>query len=431
MPLRGANPAGQTYIHIRPLTMRILLTYVTVGRGGDAVQWLALADALRRRGHDVTVAGGHAIAPYTFNTAGARLRGMARRLPWWTRDLFELGLTVMAAWKACRAGRARRAELVIHRASVCDFAAGAVARALRVPLVLYLDAHVAAERRFRGEAYWHHVHAWAMRTMGRAAALIVTPSRVVADYYREMGLPAERIAVHRNGVRERHLRLGLDAAETHAPCADRGVCTIGFAGSLSAWHRVDLLLDALRLLHDEQERSAGGAPEPAYRLVIIGRGGDYDRLREHARRLALGAAVEWRGPLPHDDAVLAMRGFDIAVLPHTLPTGSPMKLAEYAAMARPIIAPDVPNIRDMFSGLEITLVRPGDARALAAAIRRLAADPPLAQQMGRAAQARMLGYTWEETVDLVLREAFAEQDGASRVFATARKGPGPEVDAVR
>ena len=121
---------------------------------------------------------------------------------------------------------------------------------------------------------------------------------------------------------------------------------------------------------------------------------------------AVDGAVEWRGALSHDDAVRAIRDFDIAVLPSTLPTGAPMKLSEYAAMARPMIAPDHANIRDLFNDREeIVLVSPGSVGPLVQAIGSLAADPAGAQRLGRAARQRVEGRTWEHTIDVLLRRA--------------------------
>jgi glycosyltransferase involved in cell wall biosynthesis len=102
--------------------------------------------------------------------------------------------------------------------------------------------------------------------------------------------------------------------------------------------------------------------------------------------------------------VWAIGDFDIAVLPGTLPTGAPMKLVEYAAMARPIVAPDLPNLRECFvPGVEIRLVPPGDAVALAQAIRDLCANPHRAREMGRAAQERVRSLTWEQLAGQILR----------------------------
>jgi glycosyltransferase involved in cell wall biosynthesis len=178
-------------------------------------------------------------------------------------------------------------------------------------------------------------------------------------------------------------------------------------GSLSPWHRVDVLLDALRLLRDHRPQ------DRRVRLVTVGRGSEEAALRARAHTLSLDELVEWRGALSHDDAVRAMLEFDIAVLPSTLPTGAPMKLSEYAALARPIIAPDQANIRDLFADREeIVLVPPGNPESLAQAIRSLAADPARARGIGQAAQRRVAERTWERAIDVLLRRAFAGEPAA-------------------
>src|SRR5262245_33409163 len=133
--------------------MRILVTYVTVGRGGDAVQLAALGQALRTQGHRVRVVGASGVRPYAVASAGARLRNVARRLPWWGRDAVEIGLGLAAAVRVLQRSRGSW-DLVIHRAGLYDAIMALVVRRRGIPMVLYLDAHVDSERAFRGERYW-------------------------------------------------------------------------------------------------------------------------------------------------------------------------------------------------------------------------------------------------------------------------------------
>ncbi|MBM3744440.1 MAG: glycosyltransferase family 4 protein [Acidobacteria bacterium] len=382
--------------------MRILLTYVTIGRGGDAVQWLALAEGFRREGHTVTIAGASTVRPYSTGTTAARLRGFARSLPWWARDAVEFALSAVTIWRVWRAARRHGADLIVHRATTYDVTGVALARLLRVPLVVHLDAHVPVERRYRSESYWRWLHERMMTLLGRHAALVVTPSRPVRHYCREIGIPPGKLLVQRNGIFARHVRLGLEATRTSPPFARRPVCVLGFVGSLSDWHRVDLLLDALA-------RLVATSGKTSYRLMIVGTGREEARLRGQTERLGIAHLVEWRGPLAHERAVMAMAEFDIAILPSTLATGAPMKLSEYAAMGRPIVAPALPNIRDLLAPeTEAVLVEPGSADALAEAIAALAADPERSRQIGRAAQARVMGCTWEATARLMARAASAK-----------------------
>jgi glycosyltransferase involved in cell wall biosynthesis len=101
-----------------------------------------------------------------------------------------------------------------------------------------------------------------------------------------------------------------------------------------------------------------------------------------------------------------MEAFDVAALPGTLASGTPMKLAEYAAMGRAIVAPDLPNVRAMLPHDErALLVAPGDPVALAEAVATLAARPDRARRLGVSARRWAETRTWEETARRVLQAA--------------------------
>ena len=371
--------------------MRILLSYGLVGRGGDAIQVLQIAEALRTLGHEVVPLGSYPLRPYSFSGIEGRVRGCLRRLPWWARDLIELGLDWRLVHQARQVLKGRAFDLIFHRASIYDTAGVRLTKLFNCPLMVWLDAPFPIERAFRGEGYFKALHAHRMRELDARARRIVTVSRAAKEYYVQLGLPEEKICIVPNGVSERLLRQGQELAHRYPPFSRPSPWVIGFAGSLSRWHRVDLLLEAVRSLQD-----------PRWRVTIVGYGEEHAQLRLLTRTLNLDNTIEWLGALPHEQAFAQIAQFDIAVLPHTLPTGAPMKLFEYAALARPTIAPDLPNLRELFSEDEMLFVEPGNPKALAKTILWLAQHPEKAAQLGRRAQARVRGYCWEEMLKKLL-----------------------------
>jgi len=368
--------------------MNILFTHGLVGRGGDAVQVQALADALLALGHDVESVGPHTLAPYKFGTRSGRLRSFLRRLPWWGKDILELGLNLRTLVRARRILRRGKFDYIFHRAGIYDFVEPWLARSC--PVVAHLDAPFGLERAFHGEGHFASFHRKCMRRLGKSARLVVTMSDASRDYYTALGIPREKVLVVPNGISSHLLRVGEALAEAHPPLSDPHICTIGFVGSLSRWHRVDLLLEAMTGL------------DQRFRAIIVGYGAEHGRLHALAQQLGVEDRVSWLGAMPHELAVREIARFDIAVLPGTLPTGAPMKLFEYAAFARPTIAPDFPNLRALFGEDEMRFVTPESPEALADAVRSLCAAPEDARRLGFKAQQRVREYTWGKIVQQIL-----------------------------
>ena len=79
--------------------------------------------------------------------------------------------------------------------------------------------------------------------------------------------------------------------------------------------------------------------------------------------------------------------FDIALQPMVVSYASPLKLLEYLAMGRAIVAPNTPNIRELLTdGQNAVLFDPQDLDSMRNAIKRLAADAELRQRLGRTAK---------------------------------------------
>lgn len=383
--------------------MRILFTCGLVGRGGDAVQVLQLADALRSLGHDVKLAGSHPLSPYVYSGAAGRLRNLARCLPWWAKDAIELEADRRARRTAVQLLAEGSYDLVFHRAGIYDRVGVRLAANDTCPIIAWLDAPFPVERAFRNQSYFKGLHRSRMRALGRRSRLIVTVSQASKDYYVGLGLPAQKIIVVPNGVSQHAVQQGTERSREHPPLPEGNTrCVIGFVGSLSRWHGVGLLFESLREL---------GAPtDRRWQVRIVGYGEEYRALHARARALGVDACVKWLGALPHDRVMDEIAQFDIAVLPNTLTSGSPIKLFEYAALARPAIAPDLPNLRRWFTEEEMLYFQPGDASALAQAIRRLAEEPRTARQLGLRAQERVQReYTWQTIVQGIL-DAAADQD---------------------
>jgi glycosyltransferase involved in cell wall biosynthesis len=217
---------------------------------------------------------------------------------------------------------------------------------------------------------------------------------------RGLGECAARYTISRN-VSARLKRFnGLDSAPLYPPSryADRlragpyGDYILS-ASRLDRAKRLDLLLEALAQM---------AAPA---RLLVAGTGPDRERLEGLAARLGLGARVRFLGFVPDAELVELYAG---ARAVYYAPVDEDYGFATVEAFgaARPVVTTD-----DSGGVLEFVahgvsgLVAPPDPAQLAAALDRLAADPALAERLGRAGRPSVAGITWDKVVAALLGEA--------------------------
>ncbi len=212
--------------------------------------------------------------------------------------------------------------------------------------------------------------------------------------------PRRAVAVVPDGAR-------LDPQRTFTwTAARREAPVVAYAGHLYPWKGVDVLIEALALVPEVQGRIVGGHPREA----------DLSRLTALATARGLGARLEFTGLLPPHAVAGALADADILVLPNTATEvsaryTSPLKLFEYLAAGRPIVASRLPALAEVLEdGVNALLVAPGDPAALAGAIRRLAGEPALAQRLAARAFADAEQYSWArraERLDVVLARALS------------------------
>lgn len=219
--------------------------------------------------------------------------------------------------------------------------------------------------------------------LGPRASLAVVPDGTrIADHD-----PATQVKADPNVSRDPRPATGIGG--------DPPQSAVVYAGHLYAWKGVDVLLEALAQVEDTTGMIVGGyEKEP-----------DLARLRELAARLGVAHRVTFTGFVQPSAVAAYLRAARVLVLPNPASAlsarfTSPLKLFEYMAAGRPIVASDLPAIREVLRHEEnALLVEPGNPTALAAGVRRLLDDRALADRLASAALADVRNYSWERRAE--------------------------------
>ncbi len=207
------------------------------------------------------------------------------------------------------------------------------------------------------------------------ARLVLTPTRVTARYLADLGVEPSRIAVVPNAPSVVEQPFARDETEA---------VRLVYIGTLAPWQGLAELVSALPKL---------AAP---HRLTVLTRASDR-RVRD-LRRLARrrGVALDVRPPLPPAALGPFLATQDVGLAPlvpceRNLVQGCmPIKLLDYAAAGLPVLAPDMPVVREVL-GDDYPLYPRWGRSSMVARLGELAASPALRRALGEQGQARVRG----------------------------------------
>lgn len=242
----------------------------------------------------------------------------------------------------------------------------------------------------------------------RRCGTVIAVTRRLADDLIALGADPARVHVAHDGIRaERFASLPSQAEARAALGWPDDAFIVGYVGRLQTMSLdkgVGLLIEALRMVGGAALALVGGPDDLAEQLGQTWRAAGLPG----ARFINAGQALPDRVPL-------YLAALDVCAMPfpwteHFAYYASPMKLFEYMAAGRAIVASDLPSAAEVVRDGETALLYPpGDAAALAAVICRLRDDPALRERLGSAARAAaMKHYTWSARARFILSRI---QDG--------------------
>jgi glycosyltransferase involved in cell wall biosynthesis len=259
-----------------------------------------------------------------------------------------------------------------------------LARALGVPYTI----------KARGADFEHHAARRPTRPRlleaGREAAGLLAVSAATREAMIALGLPGDRIAVHRTGIDTARFR-PRDRVAAKAALRLDGPVLLN-VGNLIARKRQSLAIEALRHI--------GGAT-----LLLVGGGPERRALERRAAALGVERRVRFMGSIPHALMPSLFAAADVTV--HTSRMEGLANIwVESLACGTPVVTTEAGGAREAIDRPEAGRVVADDAEAIAAAVRELLAEPPAPERVAAAAGR----FSWERSaaeLETLLRDALS------------------------
>jgi glycosyltransferase involved in cell wall biosynthesis len=231
------------------------------------------------------------------------------------------------------------------------------------------------------------------------ADAITTVSASLKSRLVDLGIDEGKIHAIHNGVDPEAFLLPKGAVDIRQRYDLAAKNVVGFVGSFALYHGVDILPYIAGRLEREYENVVF--------LLVGGNVHGPGNPREQVSARGLSSRFIFVGEVPHSMIPHYVEAMDVAIIPDFNDYGSPMKLFEYMAMRKAVVAPDVPPIREVVEdGHTAILFEKRNVHEATKAIERLLEDESLRKRLGQKAYDKVMSsYTWDSNADKIVQIA--------------------------
>lgn len=366
--------------------MKILYHHRIASKDGQYVHVSEIVSSLRKLGVELRMVSPAQSDSQQFGGELALVARLKRGLPKAIYEALEFSYSAVDFIKMVVAILRFRPAVVYERYNLFLPSGVLAAKLLRVPLILEVNAPLYDERSRYGGIALERLARWTERFVWRNADAVLPVTQVLAKRVLREGVRPDKIEVIANGVDA--ARFAAQIRPTTAPAFPSGSVVVGFVGFCREWHQLDKVV---ALVAEE--------PSKTLALLIVGDGPAIPELQSQVARLGCADRVHFAGLVGRDEMPEWLAAIDIAIQPAVVAYASPLKLIEYMATGKAIVAPAQDNIRELLRDEQNALLfAEDDARQFLAALLRLARDPQLRARLGTGARntVREMALSWEQ-----------------------------------
>lgn len=387
--------------------MNILYVHRTQGKGVEGVHIAGMVESWRKLGHHVDVLSPNSRPDLELNSDAAAtmdakpvsreksvtastgpakrsggLAFLASHMPELGFEIMELGYNFLLSKRMAALFARKKYDFVFERTALMNFACVDFCAKRNVPV--FLEVNFTADMplvRKRSPLLEPLANAIDLRILKKASHNFPV-STYLKDHMVKRGVPAEKITVITNAADPDVFRLDVSGDTIRQKYNLNGKTVVGFVGGFYPWHGLELLVDAMELAVKRA---------PNLSALLVGDGPMRPVLEKKIKDKDLETYFHFAGKQGHKDLPGYNAAFDLGVMPDSNVYGSPMKIFEYMAMEKPVVAADYGPLRDGIDhNVHGKLFKPGDAAAFAQCLVEMANEPEKRVQMGKNGRERIV-----------------------------------------
>lgn len=385
--------------------MKILYHHRTMEDGAEGIHIREIISSLRNQGHEVEKMALLKLSlkntptsnkKTTQNKEGAiKIKAFAPKLLARIIEIIYNGISYFRVNRYCKK---HSIDFIYERYALFHFGGVLAAKHNKIPLILEVNTPYAYAWDRYDKLYFKKLSRRIEKWVFQNADQVVVVSEALKDYLAKMGVEPDKIHSMQNGINCKKFNQNY----THAcelikrKLKLENKTVVGFIGSLRKWHGVDLLIEVIPQLVKKYEN---------VHFLIVGTGELENEFKSHMKKKGCENFVTFTGRLHHGDIPKYIQVMDIPLMPNSNFYGSPMKIFEYMALGKPVVAPRLKPIQEVIEeGENGILVEPGDASSLENAIIELLKDENKRLYFGENNRRKVFAeYTWEKNAENIIQ----------------------------
>ncbi len=380
--------------------MKILYHHRTRCEDAQGIHIREMVSAFKRIGCEVRVVGLiNANGGDEHRSSSGLISNLTACMPAWMYELSEIAYNAYAFGRLWKAIRKNRPDMIYERYALFTFAGVFISKAYKIPIMLEVNAPLSFEKAEYGKLCFKRLARFSERWICSNAFRTITVTTPLKQILADSGTPPEKIVVIPNGIDYNLFSKGISGLDVRKRYGMENRTVLGFVGWFRRWHGLDELL---------QSYWKNQMAEKGLSIMLVGDGPAMNELTEFCQKNGIGKdQVIFTGAIARENIPEYIAAFDICLQPDVTSYASPIKLFEYMAMGKAIVAPAKENIIEILGPDYPGLFRETDFGHMAEKIMALTASPEKIKEMAGRVDEIMKNkrYSWErnakKTIDLI------------------------------